>query len=145
MLTCLYLAGSEYLKRHNQTLKVFYVTLAKKIGLIDPKIAWFNTHRAPVIENDEGNKASINWNIKMATHTHTHIVEHRLPDLRVEWKKKQVIEVFDVACPLDYIVTEKEKEKIWDYSQLCYDLRRTKPNTKNCILFINDKRNRKTK
>ena len=43
MSACPYLAGSEYLKRHNQALKVFYVALAKQIGLIDPKIPWFNT------------------------------------------------------------------------------------------------------
>ena len=116
MSACPYLAGSEYLKKHNQALKVFYVALAKQIGLIDPKIPWFNTHIAPVIENEV---ASIHWNIKMATHT---TVEHRWPDLRVEWKKKQLIEVFDMACPLDCNVTEKEKEKIRDHSQLCYDL-----------------------
>ena len=69
-----------------QALKVFYVALAKKIGLIDSKIAWFNTHIAPFIKTDE---AAIHWNIKMAIHT---TVEHRWPDLRVEWKKKQVIE-----------------------------------------------------
>ena len=60
----------------------------------------------------------------MATHT---TVEHRWPDLRVEWKKKQLIEVFDMACSLDCNVTEEEKEKIRDYSQLCYDLRRQNP------------------
>ena len=60
----------------------------------------------------------------MATHT---TVEHRWPDLRVGWKKKQLIEIFDMACPLDCNVIEKEKEKIKDYSQLCYDLRRQNP------------------
>ena len=118
MSACPYLAGSEYLKRHNKALKVFYVALAKKGGLLDAKLAWFNVRIAQVIENDE---ASIHWNIKMATHT---TVEHRWPDLRVEWKKKQLIEVFDMACPLDCNVIETEKEKIRDYSQLCYDLRR---------------------
>ena len=79
---------------------------------------WMDGWIAPVMENEE---ASIHWNIKMATHT---TVEHRWPDLRVEWKKKQLIKVFDMACPLDCNVIEKEKEKIRDYSQLCYDLRR---------------------
>ena len=32
-----------------------------------------------------------------------------------------------MACPLDCNVTEKKKEKIKDYSQLCYDLRRQNP------------------
>ena len=63
----------------------------------------------------------------MATHT---TVEHRWPDLRVEWEKKQLIEVFDMACPLDCNVIEKEKEKIRDYSQLGYDLRRQNPTHK---------------
>ena len=124
MSACPYLAGSEYLKRHNQALKVFCVALAKKVGLLDAKLAWFNVRIAPIIENDE---ASIHWNIKMATHT---TVEHRWPDLRVEWKKKHLIEVFDMACPLDCNVIEKEKEKIRDYSQLCYDLRRQNPTHK---------------
>ena len=54
MSVCPYLAGSEYLRRHNQAaLKVFYVALSKKVGLLDPKLAWFNVHIAPVIENNE--------------------------------------------------------------------------------------------
>ena len=80
--TCSYLAGSEYLKRHNQALKVFYVALAKKVGLLDPKLAWLNVRIASIIENNE---ALIHWNIKMATHI---IVDHHcMLDLRVEWKK----------------------------------------------------------
>ena len=82
---------------------MFNVALTKKFGLLDPKLAWFNAHIAPIIKNDE---ASIHWNIKMVTHT---TVDHRWPDLRVEWKKKQMIEVFDMACPLDCNVIEKEK------------------------------------
>ena len=121
MSTCPYLAGSEYLKRHNQALKVFYVALAKKVGLLDPKLAWFNGLIAPIIENDE---APIYWNIKIVTHI---TVEHRWPDLRVEWKKKQMIEAFEMTCPLDCNVSEKEKEKMRDYNQLCYDLRRQNP------------------
>ena len=35
--------------------------------------------------------------------------------------------MFDMACPLECNVTEKEKEKIRDYSQLCYDIRRQNP------------------
>ena len=50
MSACPYLAGSEYLRRHNQALKVFYVAVAKKIGPINQKIAWFNAHISPVID-----------------------------------------------------------------------------------------------
>ena len=78
MLVCPYLASSEYLKRYNQALKVFCVELAKKAGLLDPKLAWFNVRIAPVIENNE---ASIHWDIKMATYTTD---KHRWPDLRLE-------------------------------------------------------------
>ena len=136
MSACPNLAGSEYLKRHNQALKVFYVALAKQIGLIDLKIPWFNNRIAPVIECEV---ASIHWNIKMVTHI---TVEHRWPDLRVEWKKKQLIEVFDMASPLDCNVAEKGKEKIRDYSQLCYDLRKQNP-TQSCIPPISNRCNRK--
>ena len=42
----------------------------------------------------------------------THLtVELRWPNLRVEWKKKQTIEVFDKVCPLDCNVIVNEKEK----------------------------------
>ena len=68
---CPYLAGSEYLKRYNQALKVFYVALTKKVGLLDLKQAWFNAHIAPIIEND---KASMHLNINMVTNT---TVEHK--------------------------------------------------------------------
>ena len=78
----------------------------------------------------------------MAAHN---TVEHRWPDLKVEWNKKLLIEEFDMACPLDCNVIEKENEEIRDYSQLCYDLRRQKPNTKSCIPPISKRRNRKTK
>ena len=81
------------------------MALAKKVGLLDPKLAWFNVRIVPVMEINE---ASIHWNIKMATHT---TVEHRWPDIRVEWKKKQLIEVFDMACPLDCNVIEKENKR----------------------------------
>ena len=48
MSACPYLAGSEYLKRHNQALKVFYVAPAKKFGLLDLELAWFNVHLTPI-------------------------------------------------------------------------------------------------
>ena len=60
----------------------------------------------------------------MATHI---TVKHRWPDLTVEWKKKQFKEVFNMACPLDCNVTEKEKENIKNYNQLSYDVRRQNP------------------
>ena len=127
MPACPYLASSEYLKRHNQVLRVFYVALAKKVGLLDPKLVWFNAHIASVKEND---KASIHWNIKVVTHT---IVEYRWPDLRVQWKKKQMIEVFDMACPLDCNVFEKEKEKMRDYSHFVLRFTKTKSHTQRHI------------
>ena len=105
MSACPYLASFEYLKRRNHALKVFYVALAKKVGLLDPKLAWFSIHMASIIENNE---ASIYWNIKMATCT---TVEHRWSDLRVEWKKKQLIEVFDMTCFLDCNVMKKKKKR----------------------------------
>ena len=121
MSACPYLAGSEYLKRHNQALTVFYVALAKKVDLLDAKLAWFNVRIAPVIEND---KASIHWNTKMATHT---TVEHRWPDLRVEWKKKQLIEVFDMGLPTGLQCHREGKRKDQRLQPALLRLAKTKP------------------
>ena len=122
MSACPYLADSVYLKRYNKTLRVFYVSLAKKFGLLDPKLAWFNVHMRLIIENNE---ASVYWNIKMATHT---TVEHSRPDLRVEWKKKQLIEVFGMAYPVDCNVIEKEQKDQGSHSAMLR-LAKVKPYT----------------
>ena len=75
---CEYLAGREYLKRHDQSLRVLYAEVLKKFKMEEESVAWFNIKVEPVRESD---KALVVWNMRIPTHTK---VAHRWPDLRVE-------------------------------------------------------------
>ena len=75
----------------------------------------------------------------MVTHT---TVEHRWPDLIVEWKKKQMIEVFEMACPLYCNVIEKEKEKNERLQPVVLRFTKTKSHTKSHIPPTSDWSNR---
>jgi len=119
---CEYLAGREYLKRHDQTLRVLYAEILKMYGLEDRRKAWFNTRIETVRENE---RVVIVWNKRMETHTK---VSHRWPDLRVEDKKEKVMWIMDMSCPGDSNVKEKEIEKRNNYLDLMYEMRIQRPN-----------------
>jgi hypothetical protein len=117
LCSCEYLAGREYLKRHDQTLRVFYGEVLKQYELVDEQIAWFNIRVEAVRENE---KCLVVWNKRIPTHTK---VEHRWPDLRIEDKEKKTIWIVDMACPSDGAVKSKEEQKRLNYQELAYDLR----------------------
>jgi hypothetical protein len=119
--SCEYLAGREYLKRHDQALRVLYGEVLKEFGLVEHSTAWYNIRVEPVRENT---KALIVWNKKIATHQK---VEHRWLDLRIEDKMRKVIWILDMACPSDDNVTKKEQEKRLNYVDLLYEMRTQRP------------------
>ena len=119
--SCEYLASREFLKRHDQVLRVFYAEVLKSFSLVDDKVAWFNIPVQRVMEND---KCIVVWNKKIPTH---HKIEHRWPDLRVEDKDMKVIYIIDMACPSDGTCREKEIQKRLNYNELVYELRTQRP------------------
>jgi hypothetical protein len=119
--SCEYLAGIEYLKRHDQTLRVFYMEVLKKFGLESEQKVWFNVNVEPVRENDH---VLVVWNKRIKTHMK---VNHRWPDLRIEDKAKKVIFIIDMSCPSDSNVIKKEDEKRRNYIDLVYELRTQRP------------------
>ena len=118
---CEYLAGREYLKRHDQSLRVLYAEVLKKFKMEEESVAWFNIKVEPVRESD---KALVVWNMRIPTHTK---VAHRWPDLRVESKLEKAIWILDMACPSDDNVKNKEAEKRANYQDLLYELRTQRP------------------
>jgi hypothetical protein len=125
---CEYLAGREYLKRHDQVLRVFYSEVLKRYRLVAKEVAWFNIPIETVREND---RILVVWNQRIPTHTR---VLHRWPDLRVELKEEKVMWVIDMSCPSDANITEKEKEKKQNYADLAFELRLQRPEWKIIIV-----------
>ena len=119
--SCEYLARKEYLKRHDQTLRVLYVEVLKKFQLEKSNKAWFNVSVEAVRENEE---VLVIWNKRMETHTR---VKHRWPDLRIEEKKRKVIWIIDMSCPSDANVKMKEIQKRHNYMDLKYELKVQRP------------------
>jgi hypothetical protein len=128
--SCEYLARAEYLKRHDQALRVLYAAVLKKYGIVEMNMAWFNIRVEKVKENE---KVMVAWNMRIPTHAH---VEHRWPDLRIEDKTKKAIYLVDMSCPNDSNVRSKEQEKLQNYIQLDLELRQQRPQWKIFICPI---------
>jgi hypothetical protein len=128
--SCEYLASREYLKRHDQSLRVFYAEVLKQYGLEDEEATWFNIIVETVRENE---KCLIVWNKKIPTHTR---VAHSWPDIRIEDKQKKIIWLIDMACPSDGSVARKEEEKRRNYMDLEYELRTQRPNWKSITVPV---------
>jgi hypothetical protein len=125
---CQYLAKVEYLKRHDQTLRVFYAEVLKKYGLEPTERAWFNI---PVEKVRESPVVLVMWNMRVPTHTR---VVHRWPDLRIEDKLRKTIWIVDMSCPSDGNVIAKEVQKIRNYMDLSFELRMQRPGWKIVIM-----------
>ena len=89
------LAGTEYVKRHNNTLKVLAVKWATEDGLLSKDTKWYTTKwkRGKVIEKD-GKKLCCDWEHPMRTDCIA-----RRPDLTSEDKSKKSILLIDMTCP----------------------------------------------
>ena len=115
---CKKLAGTEYVKRHNNTLKVLAVKWATENGLLPKDTKWYTMkwERGKVIEKD-GKKLFWDWEHPMRTDC----IAHR-PNLTLEDKSKKTILLIDMACPNESIKIAKRDEKIGKYSRLCFEL-----------------------
>ena len=116
---CKKLAGTEYVKRHNNTLKVLAVKWATENGLLPKDTKWDTKkwERGKVIEKD-GKKLFWDWEHPMRTDCIA-----RRPDLTLEDKSKKTILLIDMACPNENNKIAKRDEKIGKYNGLCFELR----------------------
>ena len=116
---CKKLAATEYLRRHDNALKILAVEWGKREGLVAEKTAWYNERweKGHVIEKD-GKKLLWDWEHRMRTHCTA-----RRPDLTLEDETKKEIYVIDMACPGEGNKIAKRNEKIQKYQQLCFELR----------------------
>ena len=95
---CKKLAGTEYVKRHNNTLKVLAVKWAVENELLTEDTKWYTTNwgRGKVIEKDR-KKIYWDWEHPMKMDC----IAHR-PGLTMEDTSKKTMLLIDVACPNEY-------------------------------------------
>ena len=115
---CKKLAGTEYVKRHNNTLKVLAVKWAVENGLLPEDTKWYTAkwESERVIVKD-GKKLFWDWEHPVRTHC----IARRL-DLILEDASKKTILLIDMVCPNKYNKIAKRDEKIARYSRLCFEL-----------------------
>ena len=120
---CKKLAGSEYVKRHNNTLKDLVVTWAVEMGIMPEGTKWYAAkwEKGKVLEN-EGKRLYWDWKHKMRTNCTT-----RRPGLTLEDEEKKTMLLVDMACSNEVNrqvkLKCKREEKIKKYGQLCFELR----------------------
>ena len=116
---CKKLAGTEYVKRHSNTLKVLAVKWATENGLLPKDTNWYTTkwERGKVIGKDE-KKLFWDWEYPIRTDGIA-----RRPDLTLEDKSKKTILLIDMGCPNENNKIAKRDEKIPKYSRLYFELR----------------------
>ena len=116
---CTKLAGSEYVKRHDNTLKVLAVKWAIENGLLPAETKWYaEKWQSGKITESGGKKLYWNWEHRMRTEN-----THRRPDLTLEDTTNKTILLIDMACPIESNKDTKRMNKITRYRQLCFELR----------------------
>ena len=115
---CKKLAGTEYLKRHDNTLKVLTVKGTSESGLLPENVKWYREkwERWKVLESD-GKKLYWDWKHRMRNSCTA-----RRPDLTLEDTEKKMILLVDMACQNEKNKDEKIEEKVRKCQQLCFDL-----------------------
>ena len=116
---CKIIAGTEYVRRHDNALKILAVEWGKKEGLISENVIWYKEkwEKGQVIEKD-GKKILWDWEHRMRTHCTA-----RRPDLILEDNEKKKIYIIDMACPGERNKETKRNEKIQKYQQLSFEIR----------------------
>ena len=120
---CTVLAGTEYVSRHNDALKILTVAWAKERGLLSNDTIWYKI-KLKAGDTWEQHDAKMIWDFEYALRKET---SARRPDLTLEEKDTKRILLIDLACPSEYNVNEKNREKLTKYQQLAYEIRERRP------------------
>ena len=116
---CKKLAGTEYLKRHDNALKVLAVKWAIQNGMLPEDTKWYTVkwQRGTVLERN-GQKLFWDWEHRMRTNC-----TERRPDLTLEDSANKTIVLVDMAFPMESNRMKKRDDKVTKYQQLCFEVR----------------------
>ena len=92
--------------------------LCQKFGLID-EVKWYYHKPARVVEND---RIKILWDFNIQA---DHVIQHRKPDIVVLYKNERKCHFIDIAVPGDKRTELKEQEKIYNYTELRQEVKKS--------------------
>ena len=113
---CPMFSTTIYLQRHNNLAKYIYIQLANKFS-IPVTQQWYQCEPEKIIEN---NAAKILWDFSVQTDK---TIPHNKPDILLVDKDERKAYVIDIACPSDYNVVKKRREKINHYTDLAIEIK----------------------
>ena len=129
---CKVLAGTEYLRRHNNALMILCVEWGKLNGLLPPKTSWYKEkwEKGKIFENENQKMCwDFEYNLRKTTTA-------RRPDVTIEDKNSKKILLIDMACPNENNIAEKRREKLTKYQQLAFEIRERRPGFEVTIVPI---------
>ena len=117
---CEKLASTEYVRRHNNALKVMAVWWAINNGVLPPDTKWWNENwtKGRVIQRN-GYKFLWDWEHRMIEHG-----EVTQPDFRRWIKEDDLHSRHGTSYPYESNIHEKRIEKLQKYQQLAFELRK---------------------
>ena len=124
---CKKLAGSEYVRRHDNALKVLAVHWAIDNKLLREGTKWYTEiwEKGKVIE--KMGKSYIGFGTSD---------EDELHGLTLEDRIEKKIMIIDMACPNESNKEKKREEKVKKYQQLCYEIRERRDGYKMKIIPV---------
>ena len=114
---CPKLAGSEYIRRHNEVAKILHHGISQHHNIPTTDRTWLHQPEA-VTETDE---VKILWDFEIRT---DRIITARRPDIVVIDKTDKTATIIDVAVPNDHNIRVKEQDKVEKYQDLRLEIQR---------------------
>jgi len=115
--TCPYLAGTQYVHRHNSVALSLHRGICSHYGFQTCEKPWMYAPQ-PVIESKD---IKILWDFEVKT---DHVISARRPDIIVLDYQKKCGLLINVSIPANINIIEKEKEKILKYQDLRIELQK---------------------
>jgi hypothetical protein len=116
---CEKLAGTLYIKRHNNLVEYVHWCLAKKHGIDVAKLWWKEKLTQPKVTENETTK--LLWEIPIQTDS---TITHNRPDIIYINKTDNMTYLIDITVPSDYNIGPKEIEKLSKYHPLRVEITR---------------------
>ena len=114
---CPKLAGSQYIRRHNEVAKILHHGISKHHNIQTTERTWM--HQPEAVTETE--RVKILWDFEIRT---DRIITARRPDIVVIDKTTKTATIIDVAVPNDTNIKTKEQEKVEKYQDLRLEIQR---------------------
>ena len=117
------MAGSDYLKQHNNALMVLIVEWAKQESLLPSNSVWYKQKWSKGIVLEKNGK-KICWDFEFTMRKTT---SARRPDVMIENDEEKKLWIMDMARPNEKNIGEKHREKLTKYQQFAFEIQEKRP------------------